>query len=175
MIPQGFDLRSGSHVPTGNFEQIEQLADGLLRTTLARMVLVIDVSGQVVTARGKYDGVDLVVLGSLVAGDLAASQEIARLTGAYQDYQLVTREGIDSHSFIAEAGQNFVLFIQMGTDTPLGWARVQIRHAAEHLAKIEVQKNQGIPGMIAAELAQEDGTTDLSDLFGEALDDLWSD
>ncbi len=172
---QPFEIRSGEHIASLQFEEMTRLADGLLHAIQARMVIIIDLSGQVITARGMYQEVDLVILGALVAGDLAASQEIARLMGAYRDYQLVTREGAGTTTFIADAGEHFALFVQIGDEVPIGWARVKIRHTAEQLAAIPVTPSEDGFGMIASELMDDGETTDLSDLFGQALDDLWSD
>ncbi len=167
-------LRSGLTIYPSQDRAINQALLDLVQKTPAHFVLLADVTGQIISARGNKEGIDLVPLGSLVAGDLAASQEIARLTGQYQDYQMVLREGQNSHTFIIEAGLQLALLVQISKDVPLGWGRVVIQKAAHQLADIvatipeDVVQNQA-----TAEEEQLLAQEELSDLFSDALDDLW--
>jgi predicted regulator of Ras-like GTPase activity (Roadblock/LC7/MglB family) len=124
---------------------------------------------------GDYNHANLLAISSLVVGDLAASQEIARLTGEYHDQQIVLREGKKARTLIAEAGDNLVIFVQVSNYVPLGWARVGVLQATQKLTEITRQP----PTPTAEENAQEDlglalGGEDLSDLFENALDDIWT-
>ncbi len=76
----------------------------LLEDIPAKMILLVDTSGQLVSVLGDDRGMDTTALGSLIAGDLAASQEIARMTGEFQAFQMILREGEKSHIMITEAG-----------------------------------------------------------------------
>jgi len=174
-----YQLRSGTSVLPSQDKAFHDLLNGLLQQLPAKFMMLVDVAGQVVVAKGEHSNINLVMLGSLVAGDLAASQEIARLTNEYQDYQIVLREGQDSHTFIAEAGNYLALFVQVGHEVPLGWARILITKASQQLEEImqESEPSQeevaGFELEMAASLAEADD--DLSDLFGDALDDMWLD
>jgi predicted regulator of Ras-like GTPase activity (Roadblock/LC7/MglB family) len=166
-----YNLRSGLTLYPAQKEAIEQLLTELVHQAPATFLMLADVTGQVVSTRGEQSGVNLVALGSLVAGDLAASHEIARLTRQYQDYQMVLREGQTTHTFICEAGHHLALLIQVSTDTPLGWARVVIHKIAHRLAEIAatMPKEPRQTKEISTELSSEA----LPDLFNDALDDLW--
>lgn len=166
-----YNLRSGLTLYRAQKEAIEQLLTDLAHQAPATFLLLADVTGQVVSVRGQQSGVDLVALGSLVAGDLAASHEIARLTGQYQNYQMVLREGQTTHTFICEAGHHLALLIQVSTDTPLGWARVVIRKIAHRLAEIVATPPK--EPIQTEEVSSELGLEALPDLFNDALDDLW--
>lgn len=167
-----YNLRSGLILYPDQQQAIEKILIDLIQQTPAHFVLVADVTGQVVSTRGEQESANLVALGSLVAGDLAASHEIARLTGQYQDHQMVLREGQTTHTFICEAGHHLALLVQVANETPLGWARVVIRQAARRLTdittKAPVEGDQRNIASSESSLGQED----LSDLFSEALDDL---
>jgi len=174
----GYQLRSGVFILPEQGEKFGQMLSSLLHSLPAKFVMLADVAGQVVMARGEHDGVDLVMLGSLVAGDLAASQEIARMMGEYQDYQIVLREGQRSHTFIAEAGHYLALLVQVDKETPLGWARMLIIKAARRLAEVMVEI---VPSAAEIETMKQEATLalhetkdSLADLFGDALDDMWS-
>ncbi len=172
MQPNNYNLRTGLVLYPTQQEAMEALLDEMVQQIPAHFILLVDVTGQVISTRGGQSQNDLVGLGSLVAGDLAASQEIARLTGQYQDYQMVLREGESTHTFICGAGLHLAVMVQISTETPMGWARMLIRKAAQKLTDIA-----DMPP--AAEARPVDSTPilepdeNLSDLFDDALDDLW--
>jgi hypothetical protein len=119
---------------------IESIATNLKQQTPSLFILIVDRNGHILYFNG--DGppqAGLVELAALLAGDLAASQEIARLTGAYQQQQLILREGQQQNSFLAEAGEHLVLFMQTSSEVPLGWARLLIQEACMHLAGLELR------------------------------------
>jgi len=169
-----YTLRSGITIFPSQDEEIDQILTELTQKVPAQFILLVDVTGQVITARGTQHKADLVALGSLVAGDIAASQEIARLTGEYQDYQMVLREGQTMHTIIMAAGVHLALLIQISNDVPLGWGRMLIRQAAYQLVDIlnkpVPETEQTAPPSALAEFESED----IPDLFNDALDELWS-
>lgn len=165
-----YTLRSGLTVYPEHYKLIDRLLSDAVQKIPARFVILTDVSGQLIAARGDQGKTNLVALASLMAGDLAASQEIARLTDEYQDYQLILREGRTSHTFITEAGRHLALLVQVSAEVPLGWARLIIQQTAQQLAEVLIQEIT--PAVSAAPeplLAEED----LPDLFNNALDNLW--
>jgi predicted regulator of Ras-like GTPase activity (Roadblock/LC7/MglB family) len=172
MHPHNYNLRTGLILYPTQQDAIESLLDEMFQQIPAHFILLIDVTGQVISTRGGQNQMDLVGLGSLVAGDLAASQEIARLTGQYQEYQMVLREGQSTHTFICGAGLHLAITVQISTETPLGWARMLIRKAALKLTDIAanppVTKTRPLNSALILESDEN-----LSDLFDDALDDLW--
>ncbi len=170
---QSYYLRSGLVLHPSQQRAIEKLLTNLSHQIAARFILLADVSGQVISTRGEQDKIDIVSLGSLVAGDLAASHEIARLTRQYQADQMVFREGKTINTFTCEAGYHFALLTQVPTATPLGWARMVIRKAAGELANIAATSppDPKPQNLTSPELTlQKDN---LPNLFDDALDDLW--
>ncbi len=173
-------LRSGLTIYPSQDKAIDAILTEMLKNIPARFVLLCDVSGQVISARGDRAGVEPVALASLVAGDLAASQEIARLLGEYQAYQITLREGKSAHTFIAEAGAHMAMLVQVDADVPLGWARMLILKNAKKLAEIistppeELQPESKTATITEAEslMHQEEN---LTEMFGHALDELWND
>lgn len=168
-------LRTGLVLKPTQHQEIERVLAKLHGQILAYLILLTDITGQIVTSRGNQDDMDLVALGSLVAGDLAASHEIARLTHQYQADQLIFREGTTVNTFTCEVGFHLALLVQASPDTPLGWARMLIRRTAKELAEITTQPDEeptGLPAVRRDQLAlpQEE---DWPDLFNDALDDLW--
>jgi hypothetical protein len=161
-------FRSGFSIFPSQVAQIEKCLTTLLEMVPAKMILLVDTSGQFVTGLGDYHAVDTAALGSLIAGDHAASQEIARMTGEYQEFQLILREGERSHIMISEAGSYLIFLTQFAKDVPLGWARKLIQRAALGIGDV-VQHPADDSSSLEAELSD----TELPDLFSDALDDIW--
>jgi predicted regulator of Ras-like GTPase activity (Roadblock/LC7/MglB family) len=170
---QSYYLRTGLVLYPSQQEAIEEILTKLLQQVPASFILLTDVTGQVVSSRGDQENTDMVALGSLVAGDLAASHEIARQTRQYQADQMVFREGQNINTFTCEAGYHLALLVQASTEVPMGWARMTIRKAVKTLVEITTEppaeQAQSQPNSPEVALYQED----LPDLINEALDDLW--
>ncbi len=166
-------LRGGLVIYPTQLDALEKLLSDLSQRLPARLVLLCESSGQVISFLGNQAGksrLDLVGLGALVTGDLAASQESARLIGEYEAFQLVLRQGQHSHIFIAEAGHSLVLFVQVASSVPLGWARMLVTEAAHRLSTTLAEP---IAEPTAPDCAQglDQG---FSELLGDELNSMWT-
>ena len=170
-----YNLRSGLVLYPAQQDDIEQILNTLTNQLPIQVLLLVDVTGQVISSRGEQGHSNAIALGSLIAGDLAASQEIARLTGQYHKSQMVIREGESTHTFIGEAGQYLAMMVQVSSDTPLGWARAVIQKTAQKLTKIALQAQNQKTEETEKLLVIPEEEEKLTDLFNDALDDLWSD
>ena len=164
------NLRSGLMLYPSQQDAIESILNDLFNQTAVRFLLLADITGQPISIRGEQNQVNVVAIASLVASDLAASQEIARMTGQYADYQMVLREGQTTNAFIVEVGHHMALLVQTTTETPIGWARLLIKKTAHQLAEIiDTVQEDPIDETSTPQLDQDE----LSDLFSSALDDIW--
>lgn len=167
-------LRSGGTVFPPQVQNVDTLVAELVQKLPARLALLTETTGQVVSFHGRLESpggapLDEAALGALVAGDLAASQEIARLTGEFQDYQLILRQGRAGHLFISEVGSSFALLVQVSQEVPLGWARILILEAAQRMAEVlESAQEQGEAPVLKLE------TENLSGLLSSTLDSMWT-
>jgi predicted regulator of Ras-like GTPase activity (Roadblock/LC7/MglB family) len=146
---------------------IEKISVHLKTQTPARFILVADRNGHIVVFSGEgLPDAGMAELAALLAGDLAASQEIARLTGVFQQKQLILREGEKQNTFLCEAGSDLVLFLQTDADVPLGWARLLALEAGGKLADMELRPDKetdiGLSG---------DG---FNENLNEAIEGLWN-
>jgi len=162
------DLPSGITLYPSHDEAIDRILNELQERCPAEFILLAEVSGQILSVIGERTTVDLAALGSLVAGDLAASQEIARLTAQYENYQLILREGPKSNTFISEAGAHLVLFVRVSKEIPLGWARMLIHETSRQLAEIIATQPEDL-GKLDLGLSEEK----LSSLVNDDLDSIW--
>lgn len=148
---------------------IDRVLSDLLERCPAQIAIIAETSGQFISSAGERGGIDLVALGSLIAGDLAASQEIARKTGQYQKCQLVLRQGEKAHTFITECGEYLILFVQVSHDVPLGWARLLITEASRQVAEIVAATPKDVEKL---ELGLD--KNDLDHWADETLNSLWT-
>ncbi|NPV56008.1 MAG: hypothetical protein HPY76_04930 [Anaerolineae bacterium] len=162
-------LRAGITIFPSQDKAIEEVLVNLLERCPAQHILLLDSSGLLINSLGGGKDTNPVSLASLIAADLAASKEIANLTRQYNNCQLVMREGERTNTFIVEAGQYLILFVQLSKDVPLGWARLMINETANQIADI-IKKTP--------ETAEQSsiGTTDedLSSQIDDSINDLWS-
>lgn len=147
---------------------IHQTLDDLIEKLSARLVFLTQVSGQMLAFRGAERAeLDVDALGALIAGDLAASREIARVTGTYEECQLILRQGQHSHSLIAEVGDMCALFVLVSQQTPLGWVRMVTLDTARRLAELLQPLATPIP-----EWSIETDT--LTNVISDSLDSMWT-
>jgi predicted regulator of Ras-like GTPase activity (Roadblock/LC7/MglB family) len=164
-------LQNGITIFPSHDRAIDQVLTDLVSQVPAHFVLLTDTTGQLISAQGNRGKIDLVALGVLMAGELAASQEVARLTGEHQDYQMIMREGQRSHIFISGAGRHLALLTKVSHDVPLGWVRMLVKRAARSLADIIAMPPEEAESSDLV-LSQDD-KKGLPDLIGDALKNLW--
>ena len=161
-------LRCGLSIFPSHDQAIDQILSDLLQKALARYILLTDVTGQFISAKGERRDVNPVALGALAAGDLAASREIARMSGEYQEHQMIIREGSRYHTIIYEVGSYLLLLVQVASDVPLGWVRVLMKEYAEKINRIILT----VPEKVE-EILKEFSNSDIQTLVDDMLDNLW--
>jgi hypothetical protein len=165
-LPQ--EYRSGLAVTAGQQKVIEDILKNTLENIPAKFILLVDSSGQIVNIVGDTGEIETAALGSLIAADIAASQEITRLIGEEQDFPMVLREGERYHLIIEEAGHNMSFITLFSRDVPIGWARNLIQTCADKI----IQASNVIEN---AQVTPKAGPSNdaFKDLFNTALDDIW--
>jgi predicted regulator of Ras-like GTPase activity (Roadblock/LC7/MglB family) len=162
-------LRNRISVSAAQQDGIQNMVKQLKKQIPATLVLVADRNGQIIFMNGDMAQTTIPELAALLAADLAASEEIARLTDTYQEHHLILREGEKQHTFISEAGPNLALFVQTGSDVPLGWSRMLIQEASSKFAELVAdQSNKEIAEGFTFNVDEFNSTVD------GAIDDLWN-
>lgn len=162
-------LRCGLILYPSQDQAIDKVLSSLMEKIPARYILLADSSGQVISVSGKREQADPVALGALVASDMAASQEMAHLTGEVQNFNMILREGSEVNTWIINAGLHLVLMFKVSSDVPLGWTRLVIRRAAELIANIAdapVEEEPSEPDLDLDQLS-------FSDEIDKSLEELW--
>lgn len=166
---RSLDLPSQIEMYPQKDDAIDQVLKAVKERCPAQLVLAVETNGVLISILAEREVTDPVALASLVAGDIVASQEIARMTGQYQRYQLILREGLATNTFIAEAGDVMILFVQVEKAIPIGWARLVINEACRQLATIIVSEPEDIKKLDIG-LREED----LGRLIDDAMNSIWA-
>jgi len=148
---------------------ISAALDKLKKQAPARLVLLADRNGQTIYNSENSQDSWLVELAALLAGDLAASEEMARLMNSQEDQLLILREGQNQHSYLAKVGAYLVLFVQLSGEVPLGWSRLIVQEAVQEI----LEMFEASPGQEVKPDASLNGQN-VQESVNEALDSLWN-
>lgn len=161
-------LTGGMSIIPSQEELIDTILSNQLEKSQARLILLIDTSGQVISFHGERGNIDLVALGALTASDLAASEEIARISNQYQENQMVIRQGSKMNTIVYDVNRNLILLYVVPATVPLGWVCYLVRESSsqikEALSKIQT---------VADDTLFKPNHDELQDLISNELDKVW--
>ncbi len=143
------------------FERISSVLGRLWVDANAKIVFLVDKNGQQIAAKGNLDKVDATSLASLTAGNVAATDGLARLIGE-KEFSILFHEGERDNIHISIVGQRLILVLIFDERSSLGLVRLRVRKAAAELEEILSQMaskaaQQGqAPASPFAEITDED-------------------
>jgi ribosomal protein L18 len=117
-------------------EAIDACLERMAYESEARCIILADVTGQLIAERGWTGAMNTQVLSALAAGELAATNEMARLVGEKARCKLLLHEGESPSVYLSDVGEQLILVIVFDTDTPIGLVRMVLKQAVEELAPI---------------------------------------
>jgi len=131
------------------------VSERLVADANAKAVFLVDRNGQLVTEAGELKGIDTTSLASLVAGNVAATQGLAKVIGE-PDITLVA--------------QRIILVVVFDERSSLGLVRLRVKKASQRLSEVfdEIFKR--------AEAENGEGpASPFSEISDEDIDNLFSD
>jgi len=145
-------------------EEIETCLDALVRNTGAQEILLADMTGQLISARGRLVEGESTVTGvaALSAGGYAATVEMARYFEIETEFRQITYEG-DHHSiYSSNVGHSLIITVVFDRSIKLGIIRAFTNQAAQCLqevvsrARVEIETDDRLPETekIGAEFSQ---------------------
>ncbi|MGZ6028722.1 MAG: roadblock/LC7 domain-containing protein [Myxococcaceae bacterium] len=143
------------------FERINAVLARLWTDSNAKIVFLVDKNGQQIAAKGDLDKVDATSLASLTAGNVAATDGLARLIGE-KEFSILFHEGERDNIHISIVGQRLILVLIFDERSSLGLVRLRVRKAAGDLEEVLNQMatkaaEQGqAPASPFAEITDED-------------------
>jgi predicted regulator of Ras-like GTPase activity (Roadblock/LC7/MglB family) len=154
------------------FQQIKEIISRLRVDANAKIVFLVDKNGQQIAANGDLESVDTTSLASLTAGNVAATDGLARLIGE-KEFSILFHEGEKDNIHISIVGQRVILVVIFDDRSSLGLVRLRVRKASmelekvfqDLLKKVEVEKSNLASGFESpfAEITDED----IDNLFSE--------
>jgi predicted regulator of Ras-like GTPase activity (Roadblock/LC7/MglB family) len=129
------------------FNQIKQIISKLRVDANAQVVFLVDKNGQQIAAHGEIDNLDTTSLASLTAGNVAATDGLARLIGE-KEFSILFHEGEKDNIHISIVAQRVILVVIFDERSSLGLVRLRVKKASQDLndvfskimAKVEKEK-----------------------------------
>jgi len=147
---------------------IRDLIQRLRAEANARVVCLVDRNGQQIAAVGEVEGLDTTALASLAAGNVAATDSLARLIGE-RDFSALYHEGEKDNLHLSVVGGKVILLVIFGVRSSLGLVRLRVKKYTGELAvaleRMQAQ-SKARSGKLAASPFAEITDADIDSLFG---------
>jgi len=156
-------------------EEYQQIKDTLRRLQVdsnAKIVFLVDKNGQQIAVEGDMRGVDATSLASLTAGNVAATDGLAKLIGE-KEFSILFHEGERDNIHISLVAQRVILVVIFDERSSLGLVRLRVKKASQELERTFeelLRKSEADRGNLAnrfdspfAEITDED----IDSLFSE--------
>lgn len=143
------------------FQNLEGALKRLRQEANGRAVFLIDKNGQQLAAAGEVEQFDTTSLASLTAGNVAATDGLAKLIGE-REFSVLFHEGQQDHIHISIVAKRAILVVIFDERSSLGLVRLRVKRASAELERIfEVMAQKG----------QTSGTATTTSPFSEITDD----
>jgi predicted regulator of Ras-like GTPase activity (Roadblock/LC7/MglB family) len=126
-------------------QQLTSLLDTFVGETHAHCALLCDRSGRLLTKSGDTNSMDNITFASLVAGDFAASDQLARLLGE-DEFSSLYHAGNGRSMYLADVSGYGILAAIFDGHTTLGMIRLKSRTAVPRLAALFDEMARRPPG-----------------------------
>ena len=152
------------------FERLEQALRRLRYDANAKAVFLIDKNGQQIAAAGDVDEFDTTSLASLTAGNVAATDGLAKLIGE-REFSVLFHEGQRDHIHISIVARRAILLVIFDERSSLGLVRLRVKRASVEMDEIfedMTRKEGGGPsGQVQSSPFAEITDEDIDSLFSE--------
>lgn len=167
--PGGPDpIRGDVHLSSEECERLSGILQAAADRVPADFVILTDRTGQMIASVGTMSDHKLTALGSLMAADFAANEEIGRLFGCGEtESRVMLRECESSVILMLPAGPRLALLIHASNSVAGGWARLV---ALDAVKQITEKSDFSAP---ANECGEGGAVPDISSEVEQAFDGLW--
>ncbi|MDQ2970511.1 MAG: roadblock/LC7 domain-containing protein [Acidobacteriota bacterium] len=117
------------------FQKIKEALGRLRLDANANVVFLVDKNGQQIAAMGDLTTLDTTSLASLTAGNVAATDGLARLIGE-KEFSILFHEGEKDNIHISIVAQRVILVVIFDERSSLGLVRLRVRRATAELDRI---------------------------------------
>ena len=117
------------------FERIKQLLNTLRMDASAKIVFLVDKNGQQIAGAGEVNLVDTTSLASLTAGNVAATDGLAKLIGE-KEFSILFHEGEKDSLHISLISNKIILLVIFDEHSSLGLVRLRVKQHCKQLAGV---------------------------------------
>lgn len=154
------------------YERIKAILAKLRADANAKMVFLVDKNGQQIAAHGDIGNLDTTSLASLTAGNVAATDGLARLIGE-KEFPVLSHEGERDNIHISVVSGRLILVVIFDERSSLGLVRLRVKRTSAELSetlerilsKVEQEKSAFSGGL----------NTPFAEITDEDIDRLFSD
>jgi predicted regulator of Ras-like GTPase activity (Roadblock/LC7/MglB family) len=114
--------------------QIKEILHRLQVDSNSKIVFLVDKNGQQIASMGDMRGVDATSLASLTAGNVAATDGLAKLIGE-KEFSILFHEGERDNIHISLVAQRVILVVIFDEKSSLGLVRLRVKKASGELEK----------------------------------------
>ena len=138
----------------------------------ARFTFLLDKNGQQIAAAGDMEGLDPTSLASLTAGNVAATDGLAKLIGE-REFSILFHEGERDNLHINVIGGTVILVVLFDERSSLGLVRLRVKKASTELNEVfarimsKVEKEKAAAGAAFESPFAEITDEDIDSLFSE--------
>jgi predicted regulator of Ras-like GTPase activity (Roadblock/LC7/MglB family) len=151
-------------------QRLEEALRRLRHDANARAVFLIDKSGQEISSAGEVDQFDTTSLASLTAGNVAATDSLAKLIGE-REFSVLFHEGQQDHIHISIVAKRAILLVIFDDRSSLGLVRLRVKRASAEMERIfeaiTEKAEKGFDASSGGSPFSEITEEDIDALFGE--------
>jgi predicted regulator of Ras-like GTPase activity (Roadblock/LC7/MglB family) len=114
--------------------QIKDILHRLQVDSNSKIVFLVDKNGQQIAVMGDMRGVDATSLASLTAGNVAATDGLAKLIGE-KEFSILFHEGERDNIHISLVAQRVILVVIFDEKSSLGLVRLRVKKASQELER----------------------------------------
>jgi predicted regulator of Ras-like GTPase activity (Roadblock/LC7/MglB family) len=154
------------------FNQIKKIISKLRVDANAKVVFLVDKNGQQIAAQGEIENLDTTSLASLTAGNVAATDGLARLIGE-KEFSILFHEGERDNIHISIVAQRVILVVIFDERSSLGLVRLRVKKASGELHTVftnimdKVERERAEAGAAFESPFAEITDDDIDSLFSE--------
>jgi len=117
-----------------DFRALNQILRRLRHDSAASVVLLVDKNGQRIASVGDVEALDMTALASLTAGNVAATDGLARILGE-REFSVLLHEGEKENIHVSIVARRVILVVIFGDRSALGLVRLRVRQAGAELER----------------------------------------
>lgn len=147
--------------------QIQYIINQLHIDARSRIVFVVDKNGQQIAASGDINSIDATSLASLTAGNVAATDGLAKLIGE-KEFSILFHEGQKDNVHISIVANRVILVVIFDDRSSLGLVRLRVKKASQeltHIFETIIEKAKAQPGKDMEAAFAEITDEDIDNLF----------